>query len=103
MLDGDLHVQLGPGLGPARAQMRECDVLLEERRPAAARRVARLLGAGVDRNARAPGGLRQPGGEPDLGVEALESFPADLDADELPLRPARLLGGKGLFADELLL
>src|SRR5437763_16794576 len=83
--------------------MRERDVLLEKRRPAAARGVAHLLAAGIDRHAHAPRRARQPRREADLGIQPLERVPFELDTDELPLRSARLLCSKRLAADEALL
>src|SRR5258708_1355345 len=83
--------------------MSERDVLFEQRRPAAARRIADLLAVGVERHAHAPGGAWQARGEADLGVKALERIPLELDADELPLRTALLFGGERLPADEALL
>src|SRR5262245_10632009 len=90
VLDGDFHLQRRARHGPAGLEMREGDVLLEDRRPAAARGVARLLAPGVERDARAPRLARQSRGEPDLGVETLQGIPVHLDADELPLRAALL-------------
>jgi len=103
MLDGDLDVELRARLCEVGTQMREGDVFLEQRRPAAARGVAGLLVAGIDRHAGAPGARRQARGEADFGVEALERRPIDLDADELPLRPGARLRGERLAADEALL
>src|SRR5688500_99527 len=103
VLDGDLDLELRAGARIRGAQMREGDVLLEQRGPPAARGVPRLFRAGVDRHAGAPRGGRQACGEADLGVQALERLPLDLDADELPLRPARRLGGERLTPHEALL
>src|SRR5215210_4919849 len=100
VLDGDLHLELGAGREIGRAQMRERDVFLEQRRPAAARRVAGLVRAGVDRHAHAPGLRRQARRQPDLGVETLERVPVDLDADEAPLWLARRFRSERIASDK---
>src|SRR5688572_17393234 len=84
VLDRDLDLEPGLRSEMRRAQMRERDVLFQQRRPAAARRIAGLLGAGVDRHAHAPGGRRQPRRKADLRIEALERVPLDLDSGEAP-------------------
>src|SRR3954470_18920688 len=83
--------------------MGERDVLLQQRRPAAARRIADLLAAGIERYAHPPGGARQPRREADVRVEALQRVPLELDADELPLRTARLFFCERVPADKALL
>ena len=83
--------------------MGERDVLLQERRPAAAGGVAHLLAARIERHAHAPRRARQPRGESDVRVQALERVPFQLDADELPLRAACLLRREGLSPNEAVL
>src|SRR5918996_418422 len=68
VLDRDLDLELRTRRRPARAQVGEDDVLLEQRRPAAARGVAGLLAARVERHAGAPRRGRKPRGEADFRV-----------------------------------
>src|SRR6185503_14745408 len=103
VLDRDLHLERRPGRRPARLQMRERDVLLEERRPAPAGRVAGLLLGGIDRHAHAPGGAGKARREAELRIQLLHRVPVDLDAHELPLRPAAGFLRERLAADEALL
>src|SRR5262245_23063105 len=103
VLHGDFHLQGSAGRGAARLEVGQGDVLLEQRRPTAARRVADLIAADVERRARAPGRGWQARGEADLRIEAFERIPLHLDADELPERSAALLLGERALPDELLL
>src|SRR5688500_12767484 len=89
VLHGDLDLELRARRRMRGAQVGERDVFLQERRPAAAARIAGLLGPGVDRHAGTPRHARYARGKADLGVQALERLPLDLDADEAPLRRAR--------------
>src|SRR5688572_974858 len=102
VLDGDLDLELRARRRMRGAQVGERDVFLQERRPAAAARIAGLLGAGVDRHASTPRRARYARGKADLGVQALERLPLDLDADEAPLRCARGFRRERLAADEAL-
>src|SRR5258708_28707846 len=103
MLDADSHLERRTLCEPRRAKMRERDVLLQQRRPAAARGVADLFAAGIKRHAHPPGGARQAGGETDVGIEPLQRIPVELDAAELPLRAARFLLNERRAADEAFL
>ena len=84
-------------------QVRERDVLLEERRPDAARGVADLPARRIERHAHAPRDAGDRRREADLGVMPLQRAPVDLDPDEAPFRAARVCGGQGLTPDEGLL
>src|ERR1700757_3687014 len=84
VLDGDLDLDRGI-LGEVRcAQVREREVFLEQRRPAAARGVTHLLTPPIDRNAAAPGDARERRREVHRPEERFEGIPVDLDAHEAP-------------------
>src|SRR5712671_3816656 len=93
MLHSDLHTDFRSGrmLGP---EMRQRHVALEQRRPAAARRVPELLvpAAIVDGHARAPRLARQPRRQAYVGVQLLQRIPVDRQTRELPRRAALAFG-----------
>src|SRR5437762_7873319 len=71
VLHRDLELDRHAGRVVRRRQMREREILLEQRRPATARRVADLLSTRMDRRARAPRDGRQLRWKPALGVDRL--------------------------------
>ena len=101
VLDRDLDLTPRAGLVVRPLQVRERDVLLQHRRPRARRGVADLLAVVQHRQAAAHGHRRDLRRQADRGVEALESLPVDLEADDLPGRSLARLALERAAADEV--
>src|SRR5688572_14275848 len=95
VLDRDLHFDVRPRLEVGTLEMGEGEQLLQQRRPASARRVADLSAAGEDRRARAPRDVRDLRRQVMAGEQPLERSPVDLEPDESPGCAALALRGEG--------
>ncbi len=100
VLHRDLHLQRRARNEVRRAHVRERDVLLEQRAPAPAGRVADLRAARVHRHARAPRRVRQTRRQSRLGVQSFERIPIHFDAGETPLGSARDFRRQRVLAHE---
>src|SRR5947207_3364467 len=92
VLDGHLDLNRRIRREVRSLEVREREILLEQRRPASARGVAHLLAAAIDRDAAAPGDGRERGCQAHRPEERLEGIPVDFDPYEAPRGSARLLG-----------
>src|SRR5687768_13124057 len=101
MLDRHLDLELPADFGVLGLDVRERDVFLEKRRPAPARRIARLLVVVIDRHARAPRRRWKLRRETDVEIQGFERIPVDFDADEAPLRSFAAFVRQRFAADEL--
>src|SRR5687768_807147 len=84
MLHRHLDLDFGARRGMRGTDVPEREILLQQRRPGAARRVTDLRAASINRMARAPGDVRHVRREPAVAMETLEAHPVDLQADERP-------------------
>src|SRR5687768_6647091 len=100
MLHRDFHLDMGIRLFVRGLHVPERDVLLEQRRPASARRVAHLLPALVDRYTRPPGDGWQARRQMDLRIQSLERHPVDIQPDQGPRTRARAFGGECALSDK---
>jgi hypothetical protein len=101
MFHGDLDHDLRAGLEVRLREVRERDVFLQHGRPGARRRVADLRAAGLDWQAATHGHGRNLRRKPHLGIESLEPFPVDVEADEFPARSFAVLALERAPADEV--
>jgi len=79
----------------------QCEVALEQGRPAAARGVAHLPVAGIDRHAGPPGHGGQFGRQSELGIEPLQGIPFDFQPAKLPRRARSLFPAQGALPHEV--
>src|SRR5258708_3977780 len=94
MVHRDLEVEAIALLVVGRPEMRECEILFEQRRPAAARRVPHLYSAAIHGLARAPGDVRQTRRKAPFGVNRFERIPIHRQPDKTPRRRSAALVGE---------
>ena len=93
----EVTVYRRPVIGVACLEGGDADVLLQQRRPATARRITHLAASAVHRHARAPRRTRDHGRQPDGTVRLLQRYPVDLEPTKPPFRAGFRLPGQRAY------